>query len=212
MYKTLKFAAVLASLFFTIPSAFVLASEFSNAIDAMQNENYQYSSAVWSRLSQQGDILADYNMALNLKRMSAKPEEQKSWLRIAARERLVTAYGRLHPGSIKPAKIRTSSVQLYINPDDWVKIQNPGHYTLQLASSTHLQSIDKIYTQKKLKGQGSYFKNLRQGQARYTLVYGAYATAADARSAINKLPKELRKWKPWVRSIKSIQKSMKSLE
>lgn len=212
MFKTLKYVTVIAGLMFTITTAFVQASEFSNAIVAMQNENYQYSSAVWSRLSQQGDILADYNMAINLKRMSAKPEEQKTWLRIAARERLVTAYGRLQPGSIKPAKMQKSTVQLYVNPDDWLKIQSPGHYTLQLASSTQQQSIEKIYTQKKFKGQGSYFKNVRQGQARYTLVFGAYTTAADARNAIKDLPKELRKWKPWVRSIKSIQNSMISME
>lgn len=212
MYNTLKYATFIYVLLFTLHPALVFAGDFSNAIVAMQNENYQYSSAVWSRLSRQGDILADYNMAINLKRMSAKPEEQKNWLRVAARERLVTAYGRLQPGSIKPGKAPVSSIQLYIHPDDWVKIQNSNHYTLQLASSTHKQSIDKIYTQNKFEGQGGYFKTLKQGQARYTLVYGVYPTATDARIAIDKLPKELRKWKPWARSVKSIQKSMHSLQ
>lgn len=208
----MKKTIYLSGLLFLMSPMVSLADEFSNAITAMQNENYQYSSNVWSRLSQQGDVLAEYNMAINLKRMNKKPEEQKSWLRTAARERLVTAYGRLQPGSVKPAKHHTSDTAFYAQPDDWVKIQNPGYYTLQLASSTHERSIEKIYEQHQLKGQGSYFKNIKQGTARYTLVYGAYPTATDARIAIDELPKELKKWKPWVRNVKSIQKIIQPLK
>lgn len=201
-----------SGLFFLLFPVLLVADDFSNAINAMQNENYQYSSIVWNRLSKQGNILADYNMAINLKKMNARSEDQKEWLRTAARKRLVTAYGMLQPGSIKPAKYQASSNSIYVKPDDWVKIQKPGYYTLQLASSIHEKSIDKIYEQYQMKGQGSYFKNVKQGQARFTLVYGAYPTASDARIAIDDLPEGLRKWKPWVRNIKSIQKIMKPLE
>ncbi len=186
------------------------ADEFNSAIKAMHTSNYQYSANVWSKLSKQGNVVAEYNLAISLQKMQGDSREERAWLRSAARDRLITAYSRLQPASIRPARLASPAPSL--GPQEWLQVQDPNFYTLQLASSTLRSSIEKYYERHQLKGKAGFYRDRRQGEDRYTLVYGVYPTASAARKAINDLPEALRKWKPWVRNIKEVQRIMQPLD
>ena len=190
-------------------SAALPAAELSPALDALAAGQPGVAVARLTAPARNGDPVAAYDLALALERQGGDPEQVKLWLREAARHGLVQAYNRLQAVAVKPAPGARALV--IITPDDWIRQQNPRHYTLQLASSTHRRVIEKYYRENRLEGRGGYYRNRREGQDWYALVYGAYPTVSEARAAIGNLPEELRKWKPWVRRIRDIQRIMQPL-
>ena len=73
-----------------------------------------------------------------------------------------------------------------------------------------LQRLQESLTdlENNLQGKAGYYRNRRQGEYWYALVYGAYPSANDANAAVADLPVDLRKWSPWVRKMKVIQRLM----
>lgn len=80
-------------------------------------------------------------------------------------------------------------------------------YTLQLMASQKLKDITYYIDKNNLNSVASFFKTDRQGQTWYVLVYGEYATLAQAKAAIAKLPENLQEKKPWVRTFASLKSS-----
>ena len=185
------------------------AAELSPALAALDAGQTAEAVARLTAPARDGDPVAAYDLALALERQGGDPEQVHLWLREAARHGLVQAYNRLQAVAVKPAPgVRALVI---ITPDDWIRQQNPRHYTLQLASSTNRRVIEKYYRQNHLEGQGGYYRNRRDGQDWYALVHGAYPTVSAAKAAIAELPEELRKWQPWVRRLKDIQRIMQPL-
>jgi septal ring-binding cell division protein DamX len=154
--------------------------------------------------------LASYNLALMAKNgqgSPADPDAANSWFHKAAKFKLIEAYNAILAGAIKPAG--NQRIAIIETPEEWILAQNPNYYTLQLASSTRKKLIEKYYGQNDLRGKAGYYKNRRQGEDWYALIYGAYPSVSEANAAIQTLPKDLRKWSPWVRRMKDIQRLIK---
>jgi len=195
---------------FCVPS-FAHSSNFSRALDAQAKGDFQTAVSLWQQLANKGDALAQYNLSLLYKQgegVTADENMSNYWLRMAARQGMVQAYQQLNNKSVKASKQRVMVKRPSLGPQQWVSSQNPNFYTLQLASSTNKQLIEKYYALNGLKGQAGYYSSIRQGERWYALVYGSYNSVQAAKSAIGDLPQDLRKWSPWVRNIRSIHKIM----
>lgn len=199
--------AALALSVLCLPTAFASREQ---AFQAQAQGDYGNAAKLWLQLANQGDPLAQYNLALLYARgvgVTADDNLYKYWLSMAARRGLVEAYDGVNAQAMRPTN-KAAAVKLVLGPQDWVAAQNPKYYTLQLASSTNQALIQKYYSENNLAGKAGYYHSLRSGEDWYALVYGAYPTVQDAKAAIDTLPAELKKWSPWVRNIKSIHKIM----
>ncbi len=202
----LRGCGLLLALFSAPPEA---AGNLAPALDALQAGDLVTAVGQLTAPAQSGDAAAAYDLAIAIERQGGDPEQVRFWLRQAARHGLVQAYQRLNAGAVKPAPQARALV--LVTPDDWIRHQTPRHYTLQLASSTNRRVIDRYYRENGLEGQGGYYRNRREGQDWYALVYGAYPTVSEAKAAIGSLPEALRKWSPWVRRLRDIQRIMQPL-
>ncbi len=182
-----------------------------DAMDALISENYKTAVPLLKRLAQQGNPSANYNLALLYKEgrgVVASTRKSNAYFSSAAHRGLVDGYRKLSASSIKPVSIRNIVVTQHLAPQEWVKAQNPNFYTLQLASSTNAELIKKYFNDNNLTGKAGYYKNKREGEDWYALVFGAFPSVAAANAAITTLPEDLKKWSPWVRKLKSIHRIM----
>lgn len=200
---------------FSLIVLFIISkSAFSNtvekALEAEQNNQNQEAAEIWLKLANKGNTIAKYNLATHYAKGSGIAKNKKlseKWLKQATRSGLAQAYTSLN----KKALASANGLQLTFKsgPLYWLEEQKPNLYTLQLASSRREKSIVKLYDQNFLKGKGGYYHYKRDGVDRYALIYGTYRTVAEAKKAINDLPKGLKNKTPWVRKIKSLQKISK---
>ena len=194
----------------SMSQADVIADEMAHGLEAMRNQQYEEAINIWTALVAEGNVAAEYNLALALQKSTADTSQVSGWLKAAARDGLVNAYSRFQPGTVKPgAHTRAIIIQ---SPDDWVREQNPRFYTLQLASSTNPRMIEKYYLENQLEGKAGYYRHTRKGKIWYALVYGAYPSSKTAQQAVDTLPDGLRKWSPWIRRYKDIHRIMQPLE
>ncbi len=91
---------------------------------------------------------------------------------------------------------------------DWLRRQNPRHYTLQLLAGRNKDTIQDFIRLHGPADGAVYFRTIREGKDWYALVYNSYSNKADALAALNKLPSAWRKYRPWMRSFSSIQKEL----
>ncbi|MCK4608833.1 MAG: SPOR domain-containing protein [Gammaproteobacteria bacterium] len=71
-------------------------------------------------------------------------------------------------------------------------------YAIQLLGSSNRVRLEGFVAAHKLAGNTTIVATKRDNKAWYILVYGHYATADQARSAIKQLSPELRKLHPWI--------------
>jgi len=90
----------------------------------------------------------------------------------------------------------------------WLKAQSPARFTLQLFSTGNREPwqryVDAHSTVPSLAG----YETQRNGVPWYVVVYGSYATQADAEVAARDLPANLGKTEPWIRTFKAVQQSI----
>ncbi|VAW94039.1 hypothetical protein MNBD_GAMMA22-2117 [hydrothermal vent metagenome] len=212
-YNTLKyrvfsgiklFALILV---FSVFSSSVSALEKSNAINATDQGNYSLALNLWTKLAEQGDSVAQYNVGVFYFKglgTTVNKYEASRWFRIASQSGLVQAYNRLKTKGIKPSGL--IAIRTVVTPEHWVSELEPSRYTLQLASSKNKKLIQKYYYDNKLQNLAGYYSSLRQGERWYALVFGSYDTVSKAKAAFKDIPVDLRKWSPWVRKIKDIHR------
>ncbi|MDH5179748.1 MAG: SPOR domain-containing protein [Gammaproteobacteria bacterium] len=233
---TLIVAGILSSVI--VPSL-AGASQYREAVLATAAEDYSRAMELWQKLAHQGDPVAMYNLALFYREgYGTNPNSNKSqnYLKTAVnRGGLVEASTSIKSGSIQPASkhqvdkvINTYMVTSQVvrpapvttsapavtstdpsDPVGWVMSQNPGHYTLQLASSQSEKRIKRTFEENSLQGKGGYYKRERDGTTWYFLIYGAYENPDKATEDIAKLPEEFQKSSPWVRQLRNIQRAIK---
>lgn len=202
---------ITVSLFFMILTSSVYADLNKDAVEALVNKNYTLAVPLLESLAEQGDPNAHYNLAILYKRglgVVADAVKSNTYFSKAAHHGLVDGYRKLSVSSIKPATATSTMPVTILGPQEWVKAQSPSFYTLQLASSTNSKLIKKYFSENNLDGKGGYYKNKREGEYWYALVYGAYPSVNAANAAVAGLPADLKKWSPWVRKLKSIQRIM----
>lgn len=199
------------SLLFLIITNNGFADIRKDAVDALINQDYNAAVPLLENLAAQGDPNANYNLAILYKRglgVVADVVKSNDYFSKAAHRGLVDGYRKLSVSSIKPASFIPSVPVTILGPQEWVKAQTPNFYTLQLASSTNAELIKKYFVENSLVGKGGYYKNRREGEYWYALVYGAYPSVSAANAAAASLPADLKKWSPWVRKLKNIHRIM----
>ncbi len=100
------------------------------------------------------------------------------------------------------------SARMGLNDEDWIRKQNPQHFTLQLLGSQRKDSLKKFIKQHDLRGDVAWFASLRNRQPWYVLIQGRYASRAQAQNAASSVVKNIRGIKPWIRPFADIQKTL----
>ena len=93
---------------------------------------------------------------------------------------------------------------------NWVLVQNPEQYTIQMSASTDLPSVELFLRRAGLDGPNSIFSFKRNGATWYALVHGLYPTITAARAEIERMSSAARSNQPWIRGIGKIQQALKS--
>lgn len=183
------------------------ADTVAQALSASQRGEHDRALSILKQRAESDDPVAQYDLALFYKNgigVASNRQLAEYWFKRAARGGIVNAYAQLRQDAVQPGQ--PPQVELVFGPQEWIRVQAPGNYTLQLASSRNSRLIKRYYAEYQLQGRGGYFLNQKRNQ--YALVYGAYPSVADATKAIETLPEELRQWQPWVRQLRQIQASM----
>ena len=206
------FSKVKFSLFIFLFSFNVFADLQNDAVEALVNQNYNRAVPLLQKLALQGNPDAQYNLAILYKQglgVAADSVKSNNYFSDSGRQGLVDGYRTISVSSVQPSSVQPIlQVDKVLEPQAWVKDQKATFYTLQLASSTNARLIQKYFEENGLQGKAGYYKNRREGEDWYALVYGAYPSVSAANQAISSLPRDLRKWSPWVRKIGSIQRIM----
>lgn len=196
-----------ALLLFVLNTAF--AQSLQQAANLFSKGEYQSAYKIYVALAQNEEPVAQYNLGLIFKNglgQDKNIEQANFWFQQAAKQGLLQAYNQLQGKALTSAA--GTHIKIEYGPEEWVKLQKPNHYTLQLASSTNKSLINKYYQENNLYGKAGYYRNQRQGENWYALVYGSYPTVSAANQAVADLPENLRKWSPWVRKVKDIHRLM----
>lgn len=93
--------------------------------------------------------------------------------------------------------------------EDWLALQNPKHFTIQIYSNQDLNKVKQFASEHKL-DNSHHYSVMINGSKVYRLVWGDYQNRARAQLAIKQLPEKLQQQKPWIRSFGSIAKELKN--
>lgn len=96
------------------------------------------------------------------------------------------------------------------DPEQWLRSQQPGHYTIQLAASGSREGIERFISQHSLSGQTVYFRGSKGGKSLYYLLLGTFSDRHQANLHIESLPAKLRINKPWARPFSDMQSLLDS--
>lgn len=83
-----------------------------------------------------------------------------------------------------------------------------NHYTLQLMASHDLTKIKALLKHADLGDKAGYYHTYFNGKDWYVAIYGDYASASAAKSAIASLPAAIRAQHPWVKPFALVQKEI----
>lgn len=97
-------------------------------------------------------------------------------------------------------------LQRGFNGKNWITKQNPKHFTLQLLSSQHKNSLLAFAKRHGLREDLAWFARLHNRHPWYALIQGRYPDRAQAKRAANMMIKNIPTLKPWIRPFADIQK------
>jgi DamX protein len=84
-------------------------------------------------------------------------------------------------------------------------ITRQARYTIQLLASHRKDKLKRFATTHHIQGDVQFRHTERYGKDWYLLTLGEFGRQDHAKSALDKLPKEIADYKPWVRLIKDIK-------
>jgi septal ring-binding cell division protein DamX len=210
----------------TVPMLLGMA-DYNNALDAQQRGDFTTAVNVWQHLASAGDPVAQYNLGMMYQHGQGVKSDMgtaQRWFTRAARQGFAEAYQQLNTRSVQPnqetphkmvtlATIAATPQAVAATrdslPGKWLVTQSTENYTVQLVTSTNEEIIQQYYNENNLHGKAGYFRSRRQGQYWYSLVYGSFATVAEASVAVEQLPVGLKKWSPWIRNISEVKNIMR---
>lgn len=105
---------------------------------------------------------------------------------------------------------QTSSSSVPLESANWVLVQDPELYTVQMSASRERASVEEFLNRSKLDGPNSIFSFKRGERTWYALVHGLYPTITEARNAIEEMPPAAKSNQPWIRAISQIQSAVKN--
>ncbi|NKC15362.1 MAG: hypothetical protein GKR94_25165 [Gammaproteobacteria bacterium] len=83
-----------------------------------------------------------------------------------------------------------------------------GRFTVQLSSHRTQADARAFITRHRLSALAYPVRTLVKGKLWYVVVYGGYASMAEAKKTIAELPEKLLKGKPWVRTLEGLRKQL----
>ena len=85
----------------------------------------------------------------------------------------------------------------------------PTHnYTLQLLGASDTSAISAFMQNHHIATQAHYYRTSFRGKPWNILIYGSYASMADAKQAINQLPPAVKALKPFVRPLQDVHQAV----
>lgn len=116
------------------------------------------------------------------------------------------------PRSLTPTDASSGEIALQNRLEkslEWLKKQDDGHLTIQLAIASPeqaLSEIQRIHSRSQLKpDQVAAYRTLADGKPIISIVSGVYSTMREAREAVASLPPQLLEYSPMVRTFKGIR-------
>jgi type II secretory pathway predicted ATPase ExeA len=94
----------------------------------------------------------------------------------------------------------------------WILAQNPGYYTLQIMGVRKEASLKRFVAENpSLKNYATaYYRTSYRGDEWYPLLCGVYPSVNEARTAIERLPQNIRLSNPWIRKLSGIQTAIRN--
>lgn len=96
-----------------------------------------------------------------------------------------------------------------ISGHQWINRRDPARFTAQMSAGWNERDLRLFATRNGMTNKTAIYRTVRDGKGWYSLVYGDFASPAEARRAIAKLPAVWRKNEPWIRSFATVQKAIK---
>jgi len=87
----------------------------------------------------------------------------------------------------------------------WIRQQPGNHFTLQLFATSSRDKRDQFVAQQTNPERFATFETRRNGVAWYAVIYGNFATRAEANAATASLPSAVGRVEPWIRTFASVQ-------
>ncbi|MBP9721527.1 MAG: SPOR domain-containing protein [Gammaproteobacteria bacterium] len=92
-----------------------------------------------------------------------------------------------------------------VNVTEWLKIQSPEKYTIQISANNNKEELDKFIVANNLQNKVKTFSYAYNNKTWYGASFGVYNTPSEAYQALlADLPTHLKLTKPWVRQFKNI--------
>ena len=99
---------------------------------------------------------------------------------------------------------QASAIARPIRGPEWVRRQDPAHYTLQVANGSSEAAIIGILEHYDADVDRAYFSVRTEGNVRYVALVGAYDSYLAALNYLNTLAPPLTSTKPWIRRFGSV--------
>lgn len=183
-------------------------------------KSHQTALKWFSQSAEQGVAQAQFNMGVfyeNGHAVEKNLETARKWYARAMAQGLAQAEKKLQELETGDTKTTQKSVTDYsideIQPDgikreDWVLMQSPKTYTLQLASVVKEADILRFIKENQLDSDAAYIEVVINNVKRYNAFYGNYDNFELAEQAIKDLPGNLSKTKPWIRNFGILQQML----
>jgi TPR repeat protein len=217
---------------FLLSLSVVWAGTLEQGIDLFEKQDYAQAKKLWIPLAKQGDVRAQYNLALVLRRQNTDVEEKEKksnfYLLMSRNEGLVDSYfmAIVQKNKLKTVEVvndkNNSSLSegLPVNSLVWLNKQKEKNYTLQLStgkSKKHLvKKQKKLIASHLLKEPDTLHiltvKANEKTSTRYLLTYGVFTGFQQAKEHVSELPKSLQKSSPWIRQFGVLQSIVNSKE
>jgi len=109
------------------------------------------------------------------------------------------------PVSAPPAKVEPK-----LTPElEWLMAQPDNHYTMQMMALVDKAKVLRFVGQHKIAGQSATYPITRRSKVLTVLVYGSYASRAEANEAAKALQKSWGVGQPWIRSFADARNDLK---
>ncbi len=221
-------------LLLTLCGHIVNAGEFEQGMQFFEQKKYAQAKKLWRPLADDGDIRAQYNLALILfnyeKRSEKRSEKNKTaqsqlqkanqYIAMSRANGLVDSYFIKIPIDVLPAVVNSSVKSDKVKSDkmkplDWLNQQQKNNYTIQLATGKSHSALE--LTQKKMydsqlleQPENLYIQEISRIEkekkiSNYILIYGTFDSYQLAKNEVDKLPESLQKSSPWIRKFGQLQ-------
>jgi|GEM_PF-611013 len=92
---------------------------------------------------------------------------------------------------------------------NWILVQTPGQWTVQMSASTDRESVEQFLERSDLPAPNSIYQFERNGRTWFALVHGLFPSIPAARAAIEQMSAEATSNQPWIRAVDRIQAALR---